>query len=72
MTHPPNSLRKDLAGAHISSEEIWAYLSSNSDEGIRLAMITQRSSGDNFPCEGNSKISGEVGGSSTLRYIGTK
>ncbi len=34
-------------------------------------MITQRLSGDNFPSEGNSKFSGEVGGSSTLRYIGT-
>jgi len=35
-------------------------------------MITQRLSGDNFPSEGNSKFSGEVGSCSILRYISTR
>jgi hypothetical protein len=64
-------LPKGLAGAPISSEKFWAYSSSNSDQGMRLAMITQRLSGDNFPSKGKAKFSGGVGGSSTLRYIST-
>ena len=72
MINAPNALRKDLPGAPIYSEKLLAYSSSNSDQGSRLAMIAQRLAGDNFPCEGNSKFSGQVGGSSTLRYIGTK
>jgi hypothetical protein len=44
-----------LAGAPISSEKFWAYSSSNSDQGMRLAMITRRLSGDNFPCEGQTR-----------------
>ena len=72
MINAPNSLLKDLAGAPIFSEKFYTYSSSNSDQGIRFAIITQRLSGDNFPSEGTSKFSGEVGGSSTLRYIGTK
>ena len=72
MINALNALRKDLAGAPIFSERFWEYCSSGYEQGISLAIITERLSGDNLPCEGNSKFSGEVGGSSTLRYIGSK
>ncbi|BAG01621.1 unknown protein [Microcystis aeruginosa NIES-843] len=38
---------------------------------MRLAIITQRFSWDNFPSKGSSKFSGGVEGNSILRYIST-
>ena len=72
MINAPKALRKELDEALISSEKFWSYSYSNSDQVLRLAIITQRLSGDNFPSQGNSIFSGEVACSSSLRYIGTK
>jgi hypothetical protein len=62
MINAPKAIRNGFAGAPISSEKFWAYSFSNSSQGIRLAMITQRLSSDNFPSKGSSRFSGGVGG----------
>jgi len=62
MINAPKAIGKDLTSALISAEKFFAYSSSNSDQGMRLAMSNQRLSGDNFPSKGSSKFSGEVRG----------
>jgi hypothetical protein len=59
------------AGAPFFSEKFLAYACSNFSQGIRLAMITQRFSVDNFPSNGSSYVSGSLGGTSDRRYINT-
>ena len=65
----PNAILKDKIVAPLSSDQKLAYLSSYSDQGIKLAITTQRLSGDNWPRNGSSKFSGAVSRWPTFLYM---
>lgn len=69
IINAPNAIRNDFAGAPISAENPAEYSDSNSVQGIKSAIITQRLSDDNFPSNGSSKLSAEIGVNSSFRYI---
>ena len=68
MINAPNAILKDFAGAPFSVGKFLAYSASNSSQGIREAIFTQRLRADNFPPKGSSNSDGGRGASSNFRY----